>query len=90
MNHQSVRERLIAHLAGDGTLNDNTVDELYREANRIPADQETDLETVERWAVSVAGTHSELLSEQEAAKRFGALTEKQRSERIYGFRAAPR
>ncbi len=55
MKNSSVKERLIVHLAGEGTLNDNTVDELYREANRIPSDQETDLETVERWAVTVAG-----------------------------------
>jgi hypothetical protein len=46
----SIAQRLREHLAGDGTANDNTTDALYREAKRIPDDQETDLEAVEKWA----------------------------------------
>ncbi len=49
----SIKSRLTAHLAGDGTPNDNTTDELYREAHGIAVDAETVLETVERWAFSI-------------------------------------
>lgn len=52
---KSIRDRLIAHLQNDnGTINDSTVDALYREANRLPEDTETDLEAVEQWAVGLA------------------------------------
>ena len=43
------KQRLIAHLAGDGTINDLETDAFYREANKVPDDVETDLESVERW-----------------------------------------
>ncbi len=46
----SVTRRLRAHLAGDGTPNDDTTDDLYREAHGITDGRETDLEDVERWA----------------------------------------
>lgn len=49
----SIRQRLIAHLEGGGTANDNTTDELYREAYKIPDGVETNLEAVERWAFDV-------------------------------------
>jgi hypothetical protein len=43
---------LRAHLADpDATLNDDMVETLYRQYYRIPADRDTDLEAVERWAV---------------------------------------
>lgn len=43
---------LVEHLNGDGTLNDNTTDGLWREYyDRNP--EETDLEEVERWAVDM-------------------------------------
>lgn len=52
---QKIAERLREHLDNeDGTLNDGTVDDLYREWHRIPEGEETDLETVERWAFNVA------------------------------------
>lgn len=50
----SVAARLLKHLSGDGTLNDGETDALYREAHRIPEGADTDLETVERWAVETA------------------------------------
>lgn len=50
---KSVAARLKEHLQGDGTANDGTTDALYREAHRIPKDQDTDLETVEQWAFDV-------------------------------------
>lgn len=34
------------------------VDALYREAHHIPEDEETDLETVEQWAVETAAPNS--------------------------------
>lgn len=46
----TIRERLAAHLDGDGTPNDLTTNDLYREAHGLPEDAETDLEEVERWA----------------------------------------
>lgn len=52
-----IKERLMAHLAGDGTANDSFTDELYREAHGLASYEETDLEVVEAWAFSVlAGT----------------------------------
>jgi len=55
LEKQTVRERLQKHLANpDSTLNDSTVDELYREAHGIRDDEETDLETVEQWAFAQA------------------------------------
>jgi hypothetical protein len=51
---KSVKARLTEHLSGDGTMNDGETDSLYREANRIPDGEDTDLETVERWAQRVA------------------------------------
>lgn len=50
MIHGTIKARLLAHLTGDGTMNDSTTDALYREANRTPAHEDTDLETVEAWA----------------------------------------
>lgn len=49
----AIAEELYAHLNANGTPNDSRTDELYREANGIPADAETDLEEVERWAFNV-------------------------------------
>lgn len=52
---KSIKQRLLYHLEHeDGTLNDSDVDALYREAHHIPEDEETDLETVETWAVELA------------------------------------
>lgn len=51
----TIKERLTAHLRGDGTINDLVVDDLYREAHHISEDHDTDLETVERWAVDTCG-----------------------------------
>jgi hypothetical protein len=56
MNTKSVAARLIEHLSGEGTMNDGTTDALYREAKRIPAHVDTDLETVEAWAQRVANS----------------------------------
>lgn len=50
---KSVAARLKEHLQGDGTPNDGTTDALYREAHRIPKGQDTNLETVEQWALDV-------------------------------------
>lgn len=50
-----IKEQLAAHLAGDGTLNDSETDRLFRLAMGIAAGEETDLETVERWAVDLVG-----------------------------------
>lgn len=42
------------HLSDDGTLNDSTTDDFFREWHKIPEyGDEVDLETVEEWAVSV-------------------------------------
>ena len=49
----TIKQRLVARLKGNGTANDNETDALYREAKRIPADAETDLESVERWAFNL-------------------------------------
>lgn len=49
----TIAEELYAHLSADGTPNDSRTDELYRKAKGIPADAETDLEEVERWAFDV-------------------------------------
>lgn len=35
----------------DGTLNDSRMEELYRLANGMDEDSETELEDVERWAI---------------------------------------
>lgn len=51
---QGIAKRLREHLGGDGTLNDGETDALYREWFRIPEGEETDLETVERWAFETA------------------------------------
>lgn len=49
----NIAQKLIAHLAADGTPNDSRTDELYRKAKGISAHAETDLEDVERWAFDV-------------------------------------
>lgn len=54
MNKKSIASRLREHLMGDGTMNDGTTDDLYREWHRTPEGQDTDLETVERWAADTA------------------------------------
>ncbi len=41
------------HLSGDGTANDDTTDELYREYYGIEEEDTTDLEEVENWAFNV-------------------------------------
>ncbi len=52
---KTVRERLREHLADpDSTLNDSTVDQLYREAHGICDDEDADLESVEKWASELA------------------------------------
>lgn len=48
---KEIRRELEAHLYSVGTINDSTTERLYREAHDIPNDQDTDLETVENWAV---------------------------------------
>lgn len=50
----SIAARLLEHLSGDGTLNDGETDALYRKAHGVPEGTDTDLETVERWAVETA------------------------------------
>ena len=54
MNQNTIPARLLAHLESGGTLNDSTVDDLYRECHGTPVDDETDLEHVEHWAWQVA------------------------------------
>lgn len=49
----TIAAELHAHLNAGGTPNDSRTDELYRKAKGIPADAETDLEEVERWAFDV-------------------------------------
>lgn len=51
---KDIAARLREHLDGDGTLNDGETDALYREAHHIPKGEDTDLETVERWALETA------------------------------------
>lgn len=58
MNLATIPVRLLAHLEAGGTLNDSTVDDLYRECHGTPAGDETDLEQVERWAWQVAQTQA--------------------------------
>ncbi len=59
----SITSRLIAHLESEGgTMNDSTTDALYREANRIPDNVETDLESVERWAVATCTLYRQRVS----------------------------
>ena len=53
MKTNSIKKLLSDHLAGDGTANDSTTEDLYRAAHRLPADAETDLEAVEAWAFSL-------------------------------------
>lgn len=50
----NIASRLLAHLLGDGTINDSETGDLFREAHHLSDDEETDLETVERWAVQTA------------------------------------
>lgn len=51
-SHPEIIAALQRHLADeDGTLNDSTTDALYREWHRLSAADETDLESVEAWAV---------------------------------------
>lgn len=52
--HDSIAARLIAHLGGDGTVNDSETDALYRAWFRLADAAETDLEAVEEWAVTTA------------------------------------
>ena len=54
--NKTVKTRLIEHLSGDGTMNDDVTDALYREAKRIPPHEETSLEAVEEWAQRIANT----------------------------------
>lgn len=59
MKPKSIRERLREHLLDvNNTANDSEVDSLYREANHIPIDEETDLEKVEAWAISLYNAKS--------------------------------
>ena len=57
MNRKRTHEEIVAHLsehlAGEGTLNDCVTDDLYREWHNITDGRDTDLETVEWWAMSV-------------------------------------
>ena len=48
--HTNIRERLIAHLNGDGTANDSETESLYREAHKLNDNAEIDTETIEWWA----------------------------------------
>ena len=48
---KTIAQRLTEHLEGDGTINDGDTDMLYREAHKLLDDEETDLETVEQWAM---------------------------------------
>lgn len=57
--YRDIKLELCRHLNGGGTLNDLETDRLYRLWHRIPEEDDTDLETVEAWAVGVA---SEALS----------------------------
>jgi hypothetical protein len=50
MNATEMKRALRLHLESDGTANDSTTDELYRQWHNIPPDDETDLEAVEQWA----------------------------------------
>jgi hypothetical protein len=52
----SIRRRLIEHLNSSSlaTINDCETEALYREAHGLTEDEETDLETVEQWAVTEA------------------------------------
>ena len=52
----SVRDRLVRHMrdpSGDSTLNDSVVGDLFREDHGIEEGVETDLESVEAWAVDL-------------------------------------
>jgi hypothetical protein len=57
--HREISKLLRAHLDAGGTINDSTTDDLYREWHGITDGSETDLETVELWAVENAATFSE-------------------------------
>lgn len=53
-DYSSIACRLRLHLASeDGTANDATTDEFYREWFSVREDQDTDLEEVERWAFEI-------------------------------------
>ena len=49
----SIVADLRAHISGEGTLNDQTTEDLYREWFRLEDESETCLEEVERWAVKL-------------------------------------
>lgn len=67
----SVYSRLAAHLNGDGTLNDGTTDELYRDYHRLGDDAETDLEAVEKWAVEAMQMAQVIAKARMIAKEHG-------------------
>lgn len=52
-SRKQIQEDLRFHLESEGTANDSTTDELYREWHNIPEGQETVLEEVEKWASDV-------------------------------------
>lgn len=54
MSAKNYGRALLEHFATGGTLNDSETEELYREAHGLDDSAETDLETVERWAVATA------------------------------------
>ena len=52
---EEIKTELAAHLWGDGTMNDSTTEELFREWYHIDDGRELDLEIVEQWAVETIG-----------------------------------
>lgn len=52
-NRESIRERLVTHLANEGTLNDSETGYLFKEAYGLGDEDEVALEVIERWAVDL-------------------------------------